>query len=384
MTRLALALLLVLPTPAAAFSSVDFWYFSAHDAVTTDALALLRRAGGAQPPFGWQMPERLTKLVQRVDGEEMAVSLFAPSTLVRAVEGFMGDILVTGRYQSSHHFDRPKGEPCSETFAAGMRWLADRWDVATRAEGWNARAAMVALGQAVHALQDVHAHSNIAELSTSFDASILVPAERARWPKIGRRLDVLLSPTTEQWYTPHDAISRPAVARLDACLGTWPPPVDCLTADKLSDLEAALVLTGFEPVGISPALPWCTSTEDVECYLRSKPPSQRENSERIKETCAGAWQIVRDELPTSDGYADVGDGYLHDCFAKDSTGYGVSGEPAKARKTVLYKRAAALASIRTAALLDATYAEVGKDRWKQMWREAGRLAAYNPPLYAPR
>jgi hypothetical protein len=70
-----------------------------------------------------------------------------------------------GRYRPADHFDRNEHETSAESFRRGLAALdARRQAASTLLRRGRAEAGLAVLGRALHAVQDLHAHSNLVDL----------------------------------------------------------------------------------------------------------------------------------------------------------------------------------------------------------------------------
>lgn len=300
--RLVLPLLLGLPGAAAAFSSVDGWGGNVHAALTRAAEARLARAGDYRP---FPAPGRsLDRILQLQDGLDLAVSgervqqgLAVFPRVRAAVVDKVRDVVPTGLYQPEHHFFRDgrlaPGAPLprsADAFALGVTRYQDHVARAVaRAQDQAFGCAQIDLGLALHAVQDLYAHSNLAELDAG-----LPPFADAGAP------------------------GKAAVAEVTRCLAPGAAPCDPAL------LDGQLLLTYFpswEPTlpgprsvgfvkGDAPGSVPCPDPEggsDAGCYTRGIRVSQWE--EAVEQACAAA--LATEPRPTEATYS-------HTCFSKES------------------------------------------------------------------
>lgn len=81
-------------------------------------------------------------------------------------------------YRPTHHFDRPMGVSDLDAFSAGAQYARAMVSLAAqRATARDRAGAMSALGSGLHAVQDLHSHSNLVDLSSGAVDSV----EQAIW-----------------------------------------------------------------------------------------------------------------------------------------------------------------------------------------------------------
>lgn len=156
-----LVMLLLLPGAARAFDSYPPG--APHDQITLracDGAGIARGTAGA-----------LCAAVRRVDRSE---SRWGPSWSPRTWLRFRAN----ERYQPAHHFDRPPDLSDRRAFIfASAHVRQSLLAAAAAAERRDRDAAIAALGAALHAVQDLYAHSNLVDLPAASVDSV----ERALW-----------------------------------------------------------------------------------------------------------------------------------------------------------------------------------------------------------
>lgn len=160
---LALALALLLAPGVGAFASLPG---GPHDAIT-DAAA--REAG--YPEAGI---EALVQSVRNVDLRD---------NLLEAKASDLDRIDAAAPYRPEHHCDRAPPASDESAFAAAVAYIHDRSQAAVAAAHANdTDAAVHALGELLHAVQDCFSHSNAVDLD---DSSVMVQAVNGHAPPPG-------------------------------------------------------------------------------------------------------------------------------------------------------------------------------------------------------
>lgn len=409
--RPALLLLLAaaLVSPALAFTSVSTTGGDRHADVTHAAWRLVGELDRAKlaDMASCPHPEDLDKMVRKADGYELAVltDRLADAPLPLAPRATAQQVVTTGAYRAAHHFDRSYPTAGSvDAFLDGVAFLREQWGIAV-APGSSPQAAVVALTRAVHALQDFHAHSNVAELTTAVDAARLdgvFAVERAVWPEAPLPEP---PPEARRWYTLEDpARIAAALDLVDDCLAPWGRATRCDpalaerqlvraigpvgTPEARALLDSVLVLTylpGGDVERIDPTLPpgmptppaiallpqrgepvWCGSSDTYQCYTREA----RATAERTAPRDACTQRFVGDtrHIPREVEYT-------HACHAKDEPRFGVGGASRAGRwKARTWADARDQAALRTALLLHAAREAVGAERWSAMMESAEGIA----------
>ncbi len=137
------------------FDSYPTWspiHLSPHDQITQTAARCWR--------FNEEMTQRLMYEVRQVDWNESSwsPSFWHPFDLARTVPN--------AQYQARHHFDRGPGRSHAQAFKDGAAYVREQKLLAVN-EAFQGRMeqALTALGHALHALQDLKAHSNFVDLT---------------------------------------------------------------------------------------------------------------------------------------------------------------------------------------------------------------------------
>jgi len=176
-----LGLLLLSPGAALAFDSYPIG--APHDRITQRAC----EAAGVPR----RTCQQICAAVRRVDRTE---SRWDPSWSPRTWLRFRAN----ARYEPSHHFDRAPGANDASAFVAAATHVQQT--VATAvvcADRRDREAAIAALGAALHAVQDLYAHSNLIDLPAASVDSV----ERALW-------DATAAPSALLRITGYDAVAR--------------------------------------------------------------------------------------------------------------------------------------------------------------------------------
>jgi hypothetical protein len=119
--------------------------------------------------FSAEMEESLWQNVVNVDTRESTIEIKKTGRFT-----FESKVVTTAAYVEGHHFDRGTGIAHADAFAAGATWVRDRVDLAvTKVQADDNAAALAALGEALHALQDFHSHSNLVDLAAGDRAKAL-------------------------------------------------------------------------------------------------------------------------------------------------------------------------------------------------------------------
>lgn len=147
----ALVLLATLAVPVSGFTSVPFG--GIHGTITREALAgLSPRAIDAVIEGNW-----------RADFDEMTIAIWPGKAL----------FVPNDRYDPGHHFDRGGGEGHGAAFDRGAAFVREMGrETAARLSSGEVRAGLLAMGRAVHALQDFCSHSNVIDLAGPDRAAI--------------------------------------------------------------------------------------------------------------------------------------------------------------------------------------------------------------------
>lgn len=155
------ALCCLLPASAHAFDSYPPG--APHDRITQQACKALELPRATS--------QRLCAAVRYVDRSE---SRWDPSWSPRTWLRFRPN----ARYRPAHHFDRPRATSDADAFASGSDHVRAQLAAASASvDRRGPTAARTALGAALHAVQDLVAHSNLVDLPAASVDSV----ERALW-----------------------------------------------------------------------------------------------------------------------------------------------------------------------------------------------------------
>src|SRR5207247_1740034 len=164
-----------------AFFQGPFLHFHTHGSITDRAFNNQIFAPSCIP--------KVIEAVKQVDKEE---TKFFPHTPIPVHAPILG--IIQEAYVPAHHFDRNNGmgggDPyvgSKEAVKLGVLYLKDRRkEIVDQAKSGNTDAAIAALGQALHALQDFFAHSNFVNLNSNPTSNPLSPEQQ-------KLIDYLLS-----------------------------------------------------------------------------------------------------------------------------------------------------------------------------------------------